>query len=85
MGVYVPIMHMIQGKDGPRANLTTVLRADTISEAARQRGQSFTKVETGDTGVISKPEKKEMYKKERGGGMNKIGPGDALTISKPKG
>ena len=71
MGVYVPIMHMMQGKDGPRANLTTVLRADTISAAVKQRGESFTKVETGDTRAISKPEKeikREMYKKGAGRG-----------------
>ena len=71
MGVYVPIMHMMQGKDGPRANLTTVLRADTISEAAKQRGESCTKVETRDARAISKPEKKikkAIIKKRNGAG-----------------
>ena len=58
MGIYVPIMHMMQGKNGARANPSTVLRADTISETAKQRGESFTTVETGDTRAISKPEKK---------------------------
>ena len=37
MGVYVPIMHMMQETDGPRANLTTVLRANTTSEAAKNK------------------------------------------------
>ena len=52
-------MHMMQGKDGSRANLTTLLRADTISEAAKQRGESFTKIETGDARAISKPKNKK--------------------------
>ena len=37
-GVYVPIIHTIQGNDGPRVNLTTLLRADAISEAATREG-----------------------------------------------
>ena len=56
-------MHMVQGKDGPRKGKsgepTMFFRADIISEAAKQRGQSFTKVETGDTRAISKPAKKK--------------------------
>ena len=43
---------------------TTVLRANTISEAAKQRGESFTKAGPGDTRAISKPKKK----KKRGAG-----------------
>ena len=71
MRVYVPIMHMMQGKDGPRPNLTTVLRADTINDAAKRRGESFTKVETGDTRAISKPEKM----KKRGNVQKRSGAG----------
>ena len=70
-GVYVPITYMMQGKDGPRAKLTTMLRADTMSEAAKQRGESFTKIETGDARAISKPKnkrKREEKKKESGWG-----------------
>ena len=44
----------------------TVLRADTgtISEAATQRGQSFTKVEPGDARAIRKPKTKGKGKRK---------------------
>ena len=45
---------------------TTFLRADTINEAAKQRGESFTEAEPGDTRAISKPKKKTQ-----GGVINK--------------
>ena len=66
-GVYVPIVHMMQRKDGPKGKSgkpTIVLRADTISKAANERGESFTKVEPGNTRAISTP------KKTRGGVKN---------------
>ena len=48
---------MVQEKESGKP--TTVLRADTISEAAKQRGESFTKVEPGDTQAVSKPKIKK--------------------------
>ena len=39
MGVYVPVVHMMQGKDGPRKKSgkpTTVSRTDTISKVANK-------------------------------------------------
>ena len=51
----IPLKMVQETTSGKR---TTGLRADTINEAAKQRGESFTEAEPGDTRAISKPKKK---------------------------
>ena len=70
--VYVPIIHMMLGKDGPRqkinrANLQRFRELILRPKSQTKRG-SFTMVEPGDARAISKPKTKRNENRENKSG-----------------